>query len=233
MKKYKHIFFDLDRTLWDFDKSSKEAFEEIFNNLGLRERGIDSVDKLYRKYTVHNEKLWDLYREGKLAKEELRGLRFHLTLKDFGIDDRELADKFGNEYIRISPLKANLFPRALNILEYLKPKYKLHIITNGFSEVQDIKIKTAGLNNFFDKIITSEEAGTKKPDTKIFEYALKKANANPNESLMIGDDFEVDIIGAINAGIDQVLFDPKREYTVKSGIPTFYITCLDEIKNFL
>jgi len=231
--KYKHIFFDLDRTLWDFDKSSKQAFEEIYEKFNLKEKGIDSVHSFYDVYTIHNEKLWDKYREGKLSKEELRGLRFHLSLKDFGIDDRELADKFGEEYIRLSPLKANLFPQAINILEYLYPKYKLHIITNGFEEVQDIKIKTAGLGMYFDKIITSEEAGEKKPSPEIFNYSLKKAGAKPEESLMIGDDYNVDIIGAKNAGIDQVLFDPKTEQIALSKNVSYYVVCLDELKDFL
>ena len=231
--KYKHIFFDLDRTLWDFDKSSRQAFEEIYENYGLREKGVKNVDLLYDVYTLHNNKLWDDYRHGKITKEKLRGLRFHLTLKDFGIDDGILAEKMGDDYIRLSPLKVNLFPQAVNILEYLYPKYKLHIITNGFQEVQDIKIATADLGKYFDRIITSEAAGVKKPAPEIFEYALRKAGARPEESLMVGDDYEVDVVGAGNAGMDQVLFDPQTSRITLSKAVTYYVICLDELKNFL
>ncbi len=231
--KYKHIFFDLDRTLWDFDKSSRQAFQEIYEKYDLASKGVGSVNIFYDVYTLHNDKLWDDYRHGKLTKEDLRDKRFLLTLRDFGIDDQSLAEKLGNDYIRLSPLKANLFPQALNLLEYLYPKYKLHIITNGFSEVQEIKIKAADLGKYFDQIITSEEAGVKKPHIKIFEYALDLAGAKPEESLMVGDDYEVDILGAKAAGMDQALFDPKAENITLTKSVDYYLVCLDELKAVL
>ncbi len=229
--RYKHIFFDLDRTLWDFDKSSKEAFTELFDQYNLKGFGIESVAVLYDIYTIHNNRLWELYRNGKIDKEDLRSKRFYLTLKDFGIDNFELAEKFGDDYLRLSPLKVNLFPQAINILDYLYSKYKLHIITNGFQEVQDIKIAAADLGKYFDIIVTSEEAGVKKPGNRIFEYALEKAGADVKESIMIGDDPDVDILGARNVGMDQVLFDPKSQYIVNSA--TYYVVCLDELKGIL
>ncbi len=231
MKQYEHLFFDLDRTLWDFDKSSKEAFTEIFDLYGLKERGIDSVELFHDVYTVHNERLWDMYRKGEVAKEVLRGKRFHQALKDLGIDDPELAEKMGVDYIRLSPLKVNLFPQAINTLEYLYPKYKLHIITNGFQEVQDIKIAASDLGKYFETIVTSEEAGVKKPHKGIFEYALQKAGASAAVSLMIGDDPDVDVLGARDSGMGQVLFDPNLLYVVNSA--TYYVVCLDEMKSFL
>jgi len=229
--KYKHIFFDLDRTLWDFDKSSLEAFAEIYELHKLKGRGVESVEQFHKKYTVHNEKLWDQYRKGTLSKEDLRGRRFYLTLRDFDIEDAELAENIGLDYIRLSPLKNNLFPQAINILEYLYPKYELHIITNGFQEVQDIKIEASNLGRYFKTIVTSEEAGVKKPNTGIFDYALKKAGASASESLMVGDDPDVDILGAQRSNMDQVLFDPNAELIVNSA--TFYVVCLDEMKQFL
>jgi putative hydrolase of the HAD superfamily len=229
--KYKHVFFDLDRTLWDFDKSSAEAFSEIYDSYNLKGMGIESNAILYDVYTVHNNRMWEQYRNGKISKEELRGKRFYMTLKDFGIDNARLAENMGDDYIRLSPLKVNLFPQAINILEYLYPKYKLHIITNGFQEVQDIKIAASDLGKYFDTIVTSEEAGVKKPGSGIFEYALKKAGADVAESLMVGDDPDVDITGAKNAGMDQVLFDPNSNYIVNSA--TYYVVCLDEMKTFL
>lgn len=231
--KYRHIFFDLDRTLWDFDKSSKQAFEEIYEQFDLQKLGIKSVGLFYDVYSLHNNRLWDEYRQGKISKEKLRGLRFMLALQDFGINDPDLAEKLGLEYIRLSPLKVNLFPQAVNLLEYLYPKYRLHIITNGFQEVQDIKIAAADLGKYFETVITSEEAGVKKPAPEIFRYALKKAGAGPEESLMIGDDYEVDVLGAKNVGMDQVLFDPQAEQITLTNKVTFYIVCLDELKTVL
>ena len=231
MKEYKHIFFDLDRTLWDFDKSSQEAFAEIYDLYDLKGLGIESVELLHDVYSVHNERLWDMYRKGEVTKEVLRGKRFHLALKDLGVDNAELAEKIGLDYIRLSPLKVNLFPQAINILEYLFPKYKLHIITNGFQEVQEIKIAASDLGKYFETIVTSEEAGMKKPHKGIFEYSLKKAGASADESLMVGDDPDVDILGARDVGMDQVLFDPNSLYVVNSA--SYYVVCLDEMKGFL
>lgn len=204
MKKYKHIFFDLDKTLWDFDKNSLETFTEIFNKYKLKEKSIPSLQEFIDKYTVHNIHLWDLYRNGDIEKKVLSVKRFENTLNDFGINDQELAKELASDYIYLSPLKTNLFPHTHETLEYLRNKYKLHIITNGFEEVQHRKIKAAGLGQYFDQIITSEEAAYKKPDQRIFEYALGKANAKSSESLMIGDDMEIDITGARNSGLDQV-----------------------------
>jgi len=229
--KYKHIFFDLDRTLWDFDRSAKIAFGEIFVNHKLEDKGIGSVDAFQRAYNIHNNELWALYREGKIEKEVLRGLRFRLTLNDFGIVDEALAETIGHEYITISPLRVALFPNVFYILDYLRPKYPLHIITNGFSEVQFVKLKSSGLDNYFDKIITSEEVGYKKPDKRVFDFAFNKTGAKPESSIMIGDDPDVDIRGAREVGMDQVLFDPKQQFS-KNG-SSYYIHDLKEIEGFL
>ncbi len=230
-KKIKHIFFDLDRTLWDFEKSAEQAFEEIYDHHKLFEKGIPSVKEFHNNYTIHNNKLWDQYRKGEIKKEILRGLRFRLTLNDFGIVDEELGEKIGDDYVRLSPLKVNLFPYSIEILEYLYPKYKLHIITNGFSEVQYTKLKTSGMDKYFLEVITSEEAGVKKPNSEIFEFAFKKAGALAKESIMIGDDYEVDIIGARNVDMKQIFFDPDKK-TGKNG-STYYINCLREIESIL
>ncbi len=209
-QKYKHLFFDLDRTLWDFEKSAIEAFEEIFSKHDLAGKGIADFTSFHKKYSDHNHRLWDLYREGMLEKDILRWKRFYLTLLDYGIDDRQLADAMGTDYLEISPRKVNLFPHAMETLKCLALKYHLHLITNGFQEVQEIKIKTSGMDRYFEMLITSEEAGVKKPDPKIFYYALDKTGALADESLMIGDDFPVDIEGARQVGMDQVFFDPEE-----------------------
>ena len=207
------------------------AFNELFSKYNLLEKGIESVQALQKAYNVHNDELWGQYRKGKIEKEILRNLRFQLTLADFGTDDKELAKKIGDDYLAISPLKVSLFPNAHEVLQYLQEKYKLHLITNGFSEVQFIKLNAARLEQYFIEIITSEEAGVKKPDPRIFEYSLQKSGAKASESLMIGDDPEVDILGAKNAGIDQVLFDPFKVF--KKNGSTFYINDLVELKGLL
>ncbi len=207
-RQYQHLFFDLDRTLWDFEKSSIEAFEEIFEKHQLAAKGIDNPEEFHNKYIAHNRKLWNLYREGMLEKDILRWKRFYLTLLDYDIDDKALSEIIGMDYVEISPRKINLFPHVIETLAYLAPKYHLHLITNGFQEVQQVKIKVSGMDRYFENLITSEEAGVKKPDPWIFYYAFDKTGALADESLMIGDDYPVDIEGARQVGMDQVFFDP-------------------------
>ena len=226
-----HVFFDLDRTLWDFEKSAEEAFKEIFNTHNLLERGVPSAKGFHDAYTIHNDRLWDLYRKGEIKKEELRGLRFKLTVNDFGIEDSELGELIGNDYVRLSPLKVNLFPYAIEVLEYLAPNYTLHIITNGFSEVQDIKLRESGMDKYFDEVITSEKAGYKKPNPKIFNFAFERSGAKAENSIMIGDDYEVDILGARDVGMRQIFFDPNNSHIGNGS--TFCINSLKEIMEIL
>ena len=207
MKKYKHVFFDLDRTLWDFDKNSKETFSDIYNKYNIGSLLHCNFIEFHENYRKHNTELWEAYRNGKIKKEFLSVRRFLLTLNNFGNDNLSLAVKMAEDYIKISPTKNILFPNTIETLEYLKNKYYLYIITNGFAEVQYEKIENSGLKKYFKKAITSEEAGYQKPDKNIFEYSLKKAGAKPDESIMIGDDLNVDILGAKNAGIDQIYFN--------------------------
>ncbi len=226
-----HIFFDLDRTLWDFEKSAEQAFEEIFITHALSEKGIPSAKQFHNAYSIHNNKLWDQYRKGEITKEILRGLRFKLTLKDFGIENAKLGEEIGTDYVRLSPLKVNLFPNAMEVLEYLSGNYKMHIITNGFAEVQAIKLRESGMIRYFDEVITSEEAGVKKPHPGIFEFAFKQSGAVAENSIMIGDDYEVDIIGARDMGMKQIFVDHKDNGNVNGC--TFRITNLKEIMNIL
>ncbi len=229
--KYKHLFFDLDRTLWDFEKSAAETFEDIYHRFGFQAAGIGSPQQFFDTYTHHNEHLWDLYREGKIEKEVLRGLRFNLTLKDFGIHNPEMAEEIGDYYVEESPRKVNLFPYSHEILRYLQPKYQLHLITNGFSEVQEVKLQCSDLRQYFIQVITSEDAGAKKPDEAIFHFAFGQTGALPSESLMIGDDLGVDILGAKLVGMDQVLFDPYCLHPADAA--TYYIRDLKELENLL
>jgi putative hydrolase of the HAD superfamily len=226
--KYKHLFFDLDNTLWDFDRNAYETFNEIYQNYLLEQKKITSIDAFIQVYTVHNTRLWDLYRNSLISKEELRDTRFLITLKEFGIDDQELAAKISEEYIYRSPRKGYLYPGTIETLEQLKNDFQLHIITNGFEEIQKVKLAFAGLDKYFKCLITSEQAESKKPDAGIFHYALNQAGACAEESLMIGDDLDVDIIGASAVGMDTIYFDPLKN-NISSLIPTHRIDNIPDI----
>lgn len=206
----KHLFFDLDHTLWDFDKNSKETLQELFVELSLSDR-ISSFIDFYDKYIEINEELWDLYRNDQITKAKLRSVRFNETLKYFGINDNSLAEEIGEKYILRCPLKGNLFEDCHSVLKYLQSKYILHIITNGFEEVQTVKMSSCDLEDYFTEVITSEGAGVRKPNPKIFEYALKTSGAKPSESVMIGDNLEVDCIAAERMGMQAVLFNPEKK----------------------
>ena len=175
--------------------------------------------------------MWEQYRLGKIDKETLRNKRFAFTFWDMGLDADLAPPALAEDYISISPKKNYLFPHAHEVLSYLREKYTLHIITNGFQEAQYIKLDSADLSKYFEEIIISEHTGFKKPDVKIFYHSLEKANATAEECLMIGDGLEVDVIGALNAGWDADFFNPgKIKHNEKV---TFEISSLDELKNFL
>jgi|SRR6056297_1239851 len=231
MKQYKHIFIDLDRTLWDFEANSLETFKEIYKKRDLAKIFInfEQFHKTYRKY---NHQLWEDYREGKITKDILKHRRFYLTLAAYNYKDEELAKKLGEDYVRISATKTQIFPYTHEALKYLKEKYSLHLITNGFEEVQYKKIKNCDLEKYFTNIITSEKAGVQKPNEKIFNYALRNAGAEKEESIMLGDDIEGDIKGAKSAGMDQILFNPdKKEF--ENVTPTYEINSLKELMEIL
>ncbi len=230
MKKYKHLFFDIDRTLWDYETNARETMTEIFAKHNLEKYNFN-FEQFYSTFNHYNELLWTKFRNGKIKKIILRDRRFYLALKKLGIDNNDLALKLSSDYIEISPSKTGLFPEVIETLNYLKPKYNLHVITNGFNEVQFKKLKNCGIEHFFEKIVTSDNAKSQKPNMKIFEYALTSVNAKKNESLMIGDDFKIDILGAKNYGFDQVYFNPlKKKHTLK---PTYEIFSIKMLKDFL
>ncbi len=227
MKKYKHLFFDLDKTIWDFETNSKETLKDIFQINDLQ-RFAKSFENFQARYFFHNEALWDLYRKGKIEKENLKSKRFYLTNLEFGCDDQMLAEKLAHEYLEILPTKQLLFPSVHETLAYLQSKYRLHIITNGFNEVQYKKLDNCDLSKYFDKIITSEDAGALKPNPDIFRYALKQTGAHNPDSVMIGDDLKVDILGAKSLGIDQVFFNPEKVSHVEEI--TFEISEFEQLR---
>lgn len=226
---YKHLFFDLDHTLWDFEANSRQTLQELYHTHGLAARGVTDFDHFHKQYIVHNDKLWDRYRNGFIKVDELRWKRMWLTLLDFKIGDEPLARRMGEEFLDALPTRKILFPYTVEILTYLRGKgYQLHLITNGFQKTQHSKLEYSGLSGFFGEVITSEGSNSLKPNKEIFEYAFRVTGAEPVESIMLGDSVEVDIQGAINAGIDQVYVN---HLGVAPAIkPTYMVSSLKELE---
>jgi putative hydrolase of the HAD superfamily len=231
MKEYRNLFIDLDDTLYDFSAASREAFKETYEQLHY-ERYFDSFEHYMEIYTPYNLEMWRLYGEGKITKEELNRRRYSYPLEAVGVNDQKLAAEFCREALGRIPTKGNLVSGATELLEYLRPKYRMYILSNGFVELQSRKMATAGIKRYFDDIILSEEIGVNKPRPELFEYALKKAGAKLEESIMIGDMFDTDIVGAANIGMDQIFFNPKQ-MTGTSFRPTYEVRQLLEIKEIL
>jgi putative hydrolase of the HAD superfamily len=213
----KHLFFDLDRTLWDFDKNSFEELSFLYAKHRLHEKGISLSQEFIKIYKQINEKCWEQYRLNLLSKEDLRVKRFYDTFLYFGIENKSLSKQFGDDYVMNSPKRTSLISGTIDLLEKLYPRFKMHIITNGFEEVQHIKLSNSNLSKFFQVVVTSEMAGAKKPSPKVFEYALDKSGAKLGESIMIGDDLNTDIKGAIDMGMRAIYFNPhstQHSYSV-------------------
>lgn len=231
--KYKHLFFDLDHTLWDFEANSRQTLGELYETLDLKTKGIDDFDLFHKKYLVHNEKLWERYRNGYIKVDELRWKRMWLTLLDFKIANEPLSKEMGLRFLDLLPTRKLLFPYTIEILDYLSGKnYQLHLITNGFEKTQHSKLKNSGLDKYFHKVITSEGSNSLKPHKEIFDYAFTKTGAQPGESIMIGDSTEVDILGAMNAGIDQVHVNHLTDTpeAVNGVFPTYTVYSLKELE---
>ncbi len=231
LMKYKHLFFDLDHTIWDFDKNAEETLHELFLTYQLKKLGLHSADIFISIYTQNNHELWAEYHNGSISKQHLRETRFKKTFTDLGLSPDLIPRNFEEDYVRICPTKTNLFPRAIETLSYLQKKYNLHLISNGFQESTEIKITTTGLGTYFKTVVISEVVGVNKPDKMIFEYALKGAKAKKIESLMIGDSLEADIRGALDFGMEAIYFNPHGKEKPKDIIRQ--ITHLKELMELL
>lgn len=231
MKKYQHLFFDLDHTLWDYDRNVQESLSELYEFHQLSEVGIPDAQALIDAFYRVNFKLWALYDVGKIDKQGLRETRFKQVFDSAGVSSTLVPKGMEEDFSERTSSKPHLLPYAKEILEYLRPKYGLHIISNGFNESQARKISSSGLTPYFDMVITSETAGYKKPDPKVFYYAMEKVGAKNTDCMMIGDNPNSDILGAIRAEIDNVYFDPHGK-----GIeyqPTYTIRELRELESLL
>ena len=227
--KYKHLFFDLDHTLWDFDANAKETLIEVYALFVLEQKGVVPFEDFYKLYKIHNEILWDRYHKGFITGEELKWKRMWRTLLEFKIGDEPLAREMSEKFLEILPKKKLLFPNTIEVLDYLLHKnYQLHLITNGFENTQWKKLNNSGLNIYFTHVVTSEGSNSIKPHKEIFDYALNKAGAELRQSIMLGDNLDADIQGAINVGMDNIFVN--HIHTTTTLQPTYTITDLSELK---
>jgi len=210
VKHYHHIFLDLDHTIWDFDKNAEETLHELYALHKLEETGLYSANIFIETYTRNNHRLWAQYHLGEITKNDLREARFRTTFLELGLHPDVIPEGFEDDYVRLCPTKTNLFAGAHEVLTYLKSKYKLHLISNGFKESTEIKIAGTNIGGYFENVIISEIVGVNKPDKAIFKHALSLAGATKAESIMIGDSLEADVRGALNFGMDAIYFNPTN-----------------------
>lgn len=225
----KHIFFDLDHTIWDFDRNAEETLTELYVQYRLESLGLRSSREFIDTYTENNQLLWAEYHLGKITKETLRSERFSKTFIQLGIQPSHIPSQFEDDYVRLTPTRTNLFEGSEKVLTYLQKKYTLHIISNGFKESTLTKMDKSGLNPYFSNVIISEDVGVNKPNKAIFEYALRLASAQKEESIMIGDSLEADIRGAQDYGMKAIYFNPMNKEKPEDVV--WQITHLEELLN--
>lgn len=228
---YEHLFFDLDHTLWDFEVNSKETLHNLYLEQNLHAKGIEDFDAFFNQYSHHNHRLWDRYTKGFIKQDELRWKRMWLTLLDYKIADEVLSKTMSVRFLEILPTKKNLFPHTTEILTYLADKnYNLHLITNGFESIQHNKLRNSNLTHFFKHVITSEASNSLKPNKEIFDFALQKAGASLQKSIMIGDNLDADIQGGMNAGMDTIFVNHiNAQPHIKATHEIFHLKELENI----
>lgn len=228
---YRNIFFDLDDTLWAFSCNARDTFEEVYRKHGY-DRYFRSFEHFYGLYEKRNVELWAEYADGKVTKEELNRQRFLYPLEAVGKGDAALAEAFSADFFAVIPTKSRLMPHAREVLEYLAPRYNLYILSNGFQELQCRKMRSAGIDRYFKKVVLSDDIGVLKPWPEIFHFALSATQSELRESLMVGDSWDSDVAGARGAGMDQVFYNVKGRAELPFR-PTYLITDLKELLRFL
>lgn len=232
--KYSVIFLDLDNTVYDFSASSREAYGEVYRAMDY-DRFFPSFDAYMALYETRNAELWTLYNAGRITKDELNAERYLHPLRAAGVAGAEaLSQEFFRRAMTVLPTKGILMPHAVEALDYLRPRYRLYILSNGFAELQRHKMQAAGIYGYFDGVVLSEDIGINKPDRRLFDHALRVAGTTAADTLMVGDDFAVDIAGAHAAGWDQMYCilrgDPPASLPFQ---PTCRIHSLAEVKKWL
>lgn len=228
---YKNLFFDLDDTLWAFSLNARDTYEEMYWKYGY-DRYFDSFEHYYSLYQRHNLDLWAEYADGKVTKEELNRQRYLYPLEAVGAGDSTLAKAYERDALTMIPTKSKLMPHAREVLEYLSGKYNLYILSNGFKELQSHKMRSSGIDEYFKKVVLSDDIGILKPWPEIFHFALSTTQSELNNSLMIGDSWENDIVGAAGVGMHQVFYNLSGRTDLPFA-PTYQITDLKDLFNFL
>lgn len=229
--RYKHLLFDLDHTLWDFDRNSGETLLELYHFYNFKRYNKFSRDDFLQKFKEVNTILWELYDRNKIDRMYIRENRFNMVLTQLGLREQDVPQDISEVYLSICPTKSNVIPDTFEVLDYLKGKYQMHIITNGFDDIQDTKLNSSNLRGYFDKIFTSEAVGFKKPSKEMFEKAVELIGTQKKSCVMIGDNLETDIKGALNAALDVIFFNPDH---IKHDLQlTYEIQSLLELKNIL
>lgn len=227
MAKYKNLFFDLDDTVWAFSENARDAFYEVYLHFSF-DRYFDSFEHFYSVYTAKNNALWTSYDKGNITKEELNRERFTHPLREVGVENQELVKQYMEYFFRIIPTKQKLMPHAKEVLDYLYSKYNLYILSNGFRELQSAKLTSAGVVHYFKRIILSEDIKVNKPRAEIFYFALSATQSEVRNSLMIGDSFDADIVGAKGIGMDQLFYNHRKRSELPFR-PTYEVESLTEL----
>ena len=230
-KTYRHIIFDLDHTLWDFKKNAYETLGELYHYYRLADTQPFSVDQFCEAFDEVTHGLWQQYNEGRIDQQRMRAERFAMIFARVGADTNQVPPDMADRYLRTCPTKPHLMPHALATLDYLRPRYQLHILTNGFAKIQAIKMASAHITNYFTEVVSSDTMGHRKPHQPVFEYTLQRIGTQPGECLMVGDNLIADVGGARNACIDQVYYNPG-EVTHQEEV-TYEISCLRELQHIL
>lgn len=234
MVHYSNIFIDLDDTIWDFTANSHVSLAVMYHDLDIAAIYPD-YESFSREYYNKNSELWTLYHHGKIEKDYLIVERYAHLLRTIGYNDTDnlLAGRMNAYYLETLAQQTRLVPHAIELLEYLSKKgYRLYILSNGFVEVQQRKLQSAGIAHYFDRIVLSDEIGITKPDKRLFDYALDVTGSRPTNTLMIGDNYDADILGAMNAGWGQIYFD-RHHKGITSEKPQYTIGTLDEVCSIL
>ena len=229
--KIRTIFFDLDHTLWDYEVNSRETLTDLFKSHSLKSLLGCSSDDFLTTFREINDHLWHQYNYHKIDRDAIRVTRFRQIFAKYHVEDHPLSDRIAGEYLEVCPTKSHLFPHAVETLEYLSGNYPMHIITNGFNDIQQIKLKCSNLRQYFDVVVTSETAGHRKPSREIFAYACSRAKSRHHESLMVGDNLKADIEGAMAADLKAMYFNPAR--MPHNSSPDYEITHLRQLTELL
>jgi YjjG family noncanonical pyrimidine nucleotidase len=231
MNTYQAVFFDLDHTLWDYETNSRDTLYELHTEFQLQEKyGISSMD-FFNKFSEVNHHLWNQYNAREIDRDRIRTDRFRSILSSYYVENNSLSDDLSQAYISRCPTKTSLFPFAIECLQYLQKKYPLFILTNGFDDVQGIKLTSAALTGYFKNVITSETTGHRKPSLEIFHHAVTMAKVRPDQCLMVGDNLQADIAGAMNAGLHAAYFNPfSKRHSLQ---PHFEFSCFSQMRNIL